>query len=93
MKQPPKVIIVMPAYYAAKTLQKTLNAIPKRLASEIILVDDNSKDNTASLAKKLGLTVFKHSRNTGYGGNQKTCYLEALKRKPDIVVMLHPDYQ
>lgn len=89
----PKVVIVMPAYYAAKTLEKTLNETPRGLASEIILVDDGSKDETVSLAKNLGLTVFQHPHNVGYGGNQKTCYREALKRRPDIVVMLHPDYQ
>lgn len=83
----------MPAYYAAKTIEKTLRDIPKGLAEEIILVDDNSKDNTAAVAKKLGLTVYVHPQNTGYGGNQKTCYWEALKRKPDIIIMLHPDYQ
>lgn len=89
----PKVIIVMPAYYAAKTLEKTFAEVPRGLTSEIILVDDGSKDDTVNIAKKLGLTVFQHTHNVGYGGNQKTCYREALKRKPDIVVMLHPDYQ
>lgn len=88
----PKVIIVMPAYYAAKTLEKTFQDIPKGI-SEIILVDDASKDETVEVAKKLDITVYTHSHNLGYGGNQKTCYWEALKRKPDIVVMLHPDYQ
>jgi len=89
----PKIIIVMPAYYAAKTLEKTLRDVPKGLAYEIILVDDGGKDETVAIAKRLGLTVFKHFHNMGYGGNQKTCYWEALKRKPDIIVMLHPDYQ
>lgn len=88
-----KIIIVMPAYYAEKTLEKTLAEVPKNLADEIILVDDGSKDDTVLIASKLGLTVFQHKQNIGYGGNQKTCYQEALKRKPDIVVMLHPDYQ
>lgn len=89
----PKIIIVMPAYYAARTLEKTLSEIPKGLASEIILIDDASKDNTVTVAKSLGLKVFTHSKNLGYGGNQKTCYSEALKLRPDIIVMLHPDYQ
>lgn len=83
----------MPAYYAEKTLAKTLADVPKGLAEEIILVDDGSKDQTVAIALKLDLTVFQHSHNVGYGGNQKTCYWEALKRKPDIVIMLHPDYQ
>lgn len=89
----PKVIIVMPAYYAAKTLEKTFQDIPKGIISEIILVDDASKDAAVDIAKKLHLTVYTHPRNLGYGGNQKTCYWKALKRKPDIIVMLHPDYQ
>lgn len=89
----PKVIIVMPAYYAAKTLEKTFQDIPKGIVSEIILVDDASKDKTVEIAKKLNLTVYSHHHNLGYGGNQKTCYWEAMKRKPDIIVMLHPDYQ
>ncbi len=89
----PKIIIVMPAYNAEKTLERTVKDIPSNLAQKIILVDDGSSDNTVKLAKKLGLTVFTHSRNLGYGGNQKTCYWEALKYKPDAVIMLHPDYQ
>ena len=83
----------MPAYNAAKTLRKTLEDIPEGLAQRVILVDDVSKDKTVPLAKRLGLDVFVHPRNLGYGGNQKTCYWEALKDKPDVVVMLHPDYQ
>lgn len=83
----------MPAYNAAKTLEKTYRDIPRGVASEIILVDDASGDQTVSLAKKLGLKVFVHPLNLGYGGNQKTCYWEALKSKPDIIVMIHPDYQ
>lgn len=89
----PVVIIVMPAYYAEKTLQKTFRDIPKGLVSEILLVDDASKDKTTSEAKKLGITIYVHTKNIGYGGNQKTCYWEAMKRNPDIVIMLHPDYQ
>lgn len=83
----------MPAYNAEKTLEKTVRDIPRGFAEEIILVDDKSKDRTVSVAKKLEITVFSHSNNLGYGGNQKTCYWEALKRNPDAIVMLHPDYQ
>ncbi len=90
---PPKVIIVMPAYNAEKTIRDTYNEIPPHLRKFIILVDDRSSDNTISVAKSLGITVFTHAQNLGYGGNQKTCYYEALKLNPDIVVMLHPDYQ
>jgi len=82
-----RIVVVMPAYYAAKTLEK------KNLVSEIILVDDNSRDETIKIAKQLGITVYKHPNNLGYGGNQKTCYWEALKQRFDIIVMLHPDYQ
>lgn len=88
-----KIIIVMPAYNAELTLEKTYRDIPHGFISEIILCDDQSKDKTAEIAKKLGLTVLLHDKNKGYGGNQKTLYKEALKRNPDIVVMLHPDYQ
>ena len=88
-----KIIVVMPAYNAAKTITKTIGDIPKGLVNEIIVVDDHSTDDTVKVARKLGLTVFEHPNNLGYGGNQKTCYWEALKRNPDIVVMLHPDYQ
>lgn len=93
MAKKPKIIIVMPAYYAEKTLERTFEDIPKNFVSEIILVDDASKDKTVLRAKKLGITTFSHPQNIGYGGNQKTCYWEALKRDPDVVVMLHPDYQ
>ena len=89
----PKIIIVMPAYNAARTIEKTVADIPKNLASEIIVVDDGSRDDTVKVAQKLGLTVFQHPINLGYGGNQKTCYWEALKSQPAAVVMLHPDYQ
>jgi glycosyltransferase involved in cell wall biosynthesis len=88
-----KVIVVMPAYNAATTLEATVRDIPEGSVDEIILVDDVSKDNTVELARSLGLTVIEHSENRGYGGNQKTCYDEALKRGADIVVMIHPDYQ
>src|SRR3972149_10338061 len=87
------VVIVMPAFNAAQTLQDSYYEIPKYLREKIILVDDNSSDNTVDVAKRLGITVFTHPNNLGYGGNQKTCYWEALKRNPDVVVMLHPDYQ
>lgn len=83
----------MPAYNAEKTLKKTLDDIPPGSADEIILVDDASRDNTAGLAKELGLKVIVHENNKGYGGNQKTCYRTALQSGADIVVMLHPDYQ
>ena len=88
-----KVIIVMPAYNAATTLEKTVKDIPEGLADEIILVDDSSEDDTVNIARRLGLTVIVHERNKGYGANQKTCYDEALTRGSDIVVMIHPDYQ
>jgi glycosyltransferase involved in cell wall biosynthesis len=83
----------MPAYNAEKTLERTFNDIPLETVDEIILVDDASSDNTTAIAHKLGVTVIRHSTNKGYGANQKTCYDEALKRNPDIVVMIHPDYQ
>lgn len=88
-----KIIIVMPAYNAEKTLERTCHDIPPGIVDEIILVDDASSDRTVHLARKLGLTVIVHAENRGYGANQKTCYDEALKRDPDIVVMIHPDYQ
>jgi glycosyltransferase involved in cell wall biosynthesis len=83
----------MPAYHAEKTLEKTYHDIPIKSYSEIILVDDASDDRTVEIAKNLGITVLVHPENRGYGGNQKTCYEEALKRGADIVVMIHPDYQ
>jgi len=88
-----KTVIVMPAYNAEKTLESTVRDIPSRLAAEIVLVDDGSTDGTAALARRLGLTTIVHEKNLGYGGNQKTCYREALKRGADIVIMIHPDYQ
>ena len=88
-----KVCVVMPAYNAEKTLQKTYDEIPKDIVDEIILTDDASKDKTVAVAKKLGIRTFIHNKNKGYGGNQKTCYQEALKLNADIIVMLHPDYQ
>jgi glycosyltransferase involved in cell wall biosynthesis len=88
-----KIIVVMPAYNAAKTLAKTVEEIPRDIVDEILLVDDASSDETVALANELDLTVFLHEKNFGYGRNQKTCYREALNRGADIVVMLHPDYQ
>ena len=89
----PKVVVVMPAYNAALTLEKTIADIPRGSVDEIILVDDCSTDNTVELARHLGLTVVPHEKNRGYGGNQKTCYTHALERGADYVVMVHPDYQ
>jgi len=88
-----KIVVVMPAYNAAKTLKKTYDEIDKTIVDEVILVDDASRDETARAAKKLGISVIVHPQNRGYGGNQKTCYEAALKKKADIVIMLHPDYQ
>lgn len=88
-----KVVVVMPAYNAEKTLEKTYNDMPLELIDDIILVDDASVDNTVDMAKKLNINVMKHDQNLGYGGNQKTCYKEALKIGADIIIMLHPDYQ
>jgi len=88
-----KVIIVMPAYNAEKTLEKTVQDIPQGFSSEIIVVDDCSQDNTVEIAKDLGLTIIVHHENRGYGANQKTCYDEALRRHADIIIMIHPDYQ
>src|SRR5678816_1732474 len=88
-----KIIVVMPAYNAAKTLAQTVREIPREIVDEILLVDDASSDETVKLANELNLTVFLHEKNFGYGRNQKTCYREALRRGADIVVMVHPDYQ
>lgn len=88
-----KIIVVMPAYNAEKTIKKTYYDIPKGIVDEIIVVDDDSRDKTVEIAKKLGLSVFVHKKNLGYGGNQKTCYAKALEKGADIVVMIHPDYQ
>lgn len=88
-----KIVVVLPAYNAESTLQRTLAALPPGIVDETILVDDASRDNTVALARALGLHTLVHRVNLGYGGNQKTCYTEALGRGADIVVMLHPDYQ
>ncbi len=89
----PKIIVVMPAYYAEKTVAMTFKEMPQGLISETILVDDGSRDNTVDAAKRLGITVFRLPHNIGPGGNHKICFWEALKRDPDVVVLLHPDYQ
>ncbi len=88
-----RVIVVLPAYNAGKTLRLTVEQISREIVDDIILTDDASPDNTYELAQELGLHVIKHERNLGYGANQKTCYAAALARGGDIIVMLHPDYQ
>jgi glycosyltransferase involved in cell wall biosynthesis len=93
MNQKSKVIVILPAFNAEKTLEKTVKDIPMGIVSEIILVDDCSSDGTVALARKLNLTVYTHDKNKGYGANQKTCYTLALDRGADIIVMIHPDYQ
>jgi len=89
----PKVVVVMPAYNAAKTLRMTYQELPHDVVDLVILVDDGSKDDTIKIARELGLEIFVHNRNYGYGANQKTCYREALRAGADIIVMVHPDYQ
>lgn len=88
-----KVVVVMPAYNAARTLHLTYTKLPHDIVDQVILVDDGSRDETARIALELGLELFVHTRNYGYGANQKTCYREALRAGADIVVMVHPDYQ
>jgi glycosyltransferase involved in cell wall biosynthesis len=88
-----KIVVVMPAYNAARTLRRTYEELPFDIVDEVLLVDDSSSDETVSLARELNVTTFQHKKNLGYGRNQKTCYREALKRGADIVIMLHPDYQ
>lgn len=88
-----KVVVIMPAYNAGKTLEKTYREIPLDCVHECIVVDDVSADATVEIARELGLRVFLHHENQGYGGNQKTCYVEALKTGAEIIVMVHPDYQ
>ena len=89
----PKVVVVMPAYNAAQTVAKTHGDLPKDIVDKVILVDDASQDETPEIARRLGLDVIVHIQNKGYGGNQKTCYVEALSAGADIVVMVHPDNQ
>ena len=88
-----KIVVIMPAYNAEKTLRRTYDEIPKDIVDDIVLTDDKSRDDTVGLARSLGIKVFVHDKNLGYGGNQKTCYREALKAGADVVIMLHPDYQ
>lgn len=89
-----KVIVVLPAYNAARTLKKTYDEIDRNLVDEVILVDDFSNDNTVTVAKEIGIEhIIRHEKNKGYGGNQKSCYRKALELNADIIVMLHPDYQ
>jgi len=88
-----KVVVVMPAFNAARTLHMTYAELPRDVVDLVILVDDGSSDETAKIARELGLELFVHNRNYGYGANQKTCYREALKTGADIIVMVHPDYQ
>lgn len=89
-----KVVVVLPAYNAARTLRQTYNEIPRPLVDEVILVDDYSDDHTVAIAREIGIEhVIEHDHNQGYGGNQKSCYRVALELKADIIVMLHPDYQ
>jgi len=89
----PRVVVVMPAYNAAKTLERTYADVPTDVVDHVILVDDVSRDETVDLARNLGLEVHVHEQNKGYGGNQKTCYDAALRAGAEVVVMLHPDYQ
>src|SRR5437867_7711013 len=89
----PKIVVVMPAYNAGRTLRLTYEELPKDTVNLVILVDDGSTDATLDVARQLGLEIFVHNRNYGYGANQKTCYAEALRAGADIVVMVHPDYQ
>jgi glycosyltransferase involved in cell wall biosynthesis len=88
-----KIIVVLPAYNAAKTLERTVSELDRQVVDEILLVDDYSRDHTVNLARAMGIRSFLHDRNYGYGRNQKTCYAEALKSEADVIVMLHPDYQ
>ena len=88
-----RLVVVMPAYNAEKTLRQTYAEVPREYVDEVILVDDGSHDQTAEIARSLGIHTFVHPQNRGYGGNQKTCYTEALRRGGEIVVMVHPDYQ
>ena len=88
-----KIVVVMPAYNASRTLRMTYDEIPHDVVDEVILVDDASRDDTAAQAREMGIHTIIHPENKGYGGNQKTCYREALGKGADVVVMLHPDYQ
>jgi len=94
MYQHKKVVVVLPAYNAANTIEKTISEIPRDIVDEIVLVDDKSTDNTIEVAKSIGIKhIIQHAENKGYGGNQKSCYHKALELNADIIIMLHPDYQ
>src|ERR1700693_4882137 len=93
MSEGPKIVVLIPPYNAAKTLRFTYADLPPGLIDQVILVDDGSSDDTVKIARELGLELFVHNRNYGYGANQKTCYREALNAGANIVVMVHPDYQ
>jgi glycosyltransferase involved in cell wall biosynthesis len=93
LKKRKRIAVVMPAYNAEKTLERTLDDIDRSWVDDIILVDDASRDGTVELARRLGLLVFVHERNSGYGANQKTCYTQALKIGAEIIIMVHPDHQ
>src|SRR5215218_8369861 len=93
MPDKPKVVVVMPAYNAARTLRMTYAELPQDVVDLVIVVDDGSSDETIHIARQLGLELFVHNRNYGYGANQKTCYREALRAGADVIVMVHPDYQ
>src|SRR5262249_25037345 len=88
-----RIAVVLPAYNAARTLERTVADIPRDIVDAVLLVDDHSRDETIEIARRLALQVFVHEKNFGYGRNQKTCYAEALRLNADVVVMLHPDYQ
>lgn len=88
-----RVVVVLPAYNAGRTLERTIAEIPSGIVDDVVLVDDASRDDTVAVARRLGIPYVVHPVNRGYGGNQKTCYTEALRRSADIVIMLHPDYQ
>jgi glycosyltransferase involved in cell wall biosynthesis len=88
-----RIAVVLPAYNAARTLERTVEEMPREIVDEVLLIDDNSKDETVQFGQRLGLRVFVHEKNFGYGRNQKTCYAEALRTDADVIVMLHPDYQ
>jgi glycosyltransferase involved in cell wall biosynthesis len=88
-----RIVVVMPAYNAARTLERTVAEVPREIVDDIILTDDMSSDDTVEVARKLGIQTISHDRNRGYGGNQKTCYSQALRMGADVVVMLHPDGQ
>jgi glycosyltransferase involved in cell wall biosynthesis len=89
-----KIVVVLPAYNASKTLEQTYREIPMDVVDEVVLVDDNSRDNTVEVGRALGIKhIVKHEKNTGYGGNQKSCYRKALELGGDVIIMVHPDYQ